>query len=75
MFKLILRASPLVFLSWILVWWLNGLEYSGWILVAFWLFLGFGLRAKDELKPFSFPVAILGVVALAMFFPEYFQEA
>ncbi|PZV85556.1 BASS family bile acid:Na+ symporter [Algoriphagus aquaeductus] len=74
MFKLILRASPLVFLSWILVWWLNGLEDSGWILVAFWLFLGLGFQAKEELKPFSFPVAILGVVALAMFFPQYFQE-
>lgn len=56
------------------MWWFTGLESSGWALVLFWLVLGIGLRSKDSLKAFSFPVSILGVVALAMFFPEYFQE-
>ena len=56
------------------MWWFTGLESSGWALVLFWLVLGIGLRSKDFLKAFSFPVSILGVVALAMFFPESFQE-
>lgn len=54
--------------------WFAGLETSGWTLVLFWLVLGIGLRSKDSLKAFSFPISILGVVTLAMFFPVFFQE-
>lgn len=74
MSKICLSLSPLFLLLWLCVWWFTGLESSGWVLVLFWLVLGIGLRSKDSLKAFSFPVSILGVVALAMFFPEYFQE-
>lgn len=74
MYKLCLSFSPILLLLWLGVWWFAGLESSGWVLVLFWLVLGIGLRSKDALKAFSFPVSILGVVALAMFFPEYFQE-
>ncbi|OYX14834.1 MAG: bile acid:sodium symporter [Algoriphagus sp. 32-45-6] len=74
MSKYFLRISPFLFLIWLGVVWILGLESSGWILVLFWLVLGIGLRSKETLKAFSFPVSILGVVALAMFFPAYFQE-
>ncbi|MFC5192599.1 bile acid:sodium symporter family protein [Algoriphagus aquatilis] len=74
MYKLCLSFSPILLLLWLGMWWFTGLESSGWALVLFWLVLGIGLRSKDSLKAFSFPVSILGVVALAMFFPEYFQE-
>lgn len=74
MSKHFLRISPFLFLIWLGVVWILGLESSGWILVLFWLVLGIGLRSNESLKAFSFPVSILGVVALAMFFPAYFQE-
>ena len=74
MYKLCLSFSPILLLLWLGMWWFTGLESSGWALVLFWLVLGIGLRSKDSLKAFSFPVSILGVVALAMFFPESFQE-
>ncbi|MBC6366569.1 bile acid:sodium symporter family protein [Algoriphagus sp. AK58] len=74
MSKHFLRIAPFVFLIWLGVVGIFGLESSGWILVLFWLVLGIGLRYKSEFKAFSFPVSILGVVALAMFFPTYFQE-
>ena len=74
MYKLCLSFSPILLLLWLGMWWFTGLESSGWALVLFWLVLGIGPRSKDSLKAFSFPVSILGVVALAMFFPESFQE-
>lgn len=60
-----------IWLGWL---WIAGIEDSGFVFVLFWFGLAFGLRFKAELKAFSFPVSILGVVALAMFFPHYFQE-
>lgn len=74
MYKLCLSLSPILLLLWLGVWWFAGLETSGWTLVLFWLVLGIGLRSKDSLKAFSFPISILGVVTLAMFFPVFFQE-
>jgi bile acid:Na+ symporter, BASS family len=74
MSKICLSFSPFLLLLWLGVWWFTGLESSGWVLVLFWLILGIGLRSKENLKAFSFPVSIFGVVALAMFFPHYFQE-
>ena len=47
---------------------------TGLIAVGFFLFLGLYFRANEHLKGFSFSVVIFAVVALAMFFPLYFQE-
>ena len=47
---------------------------TGLIAVGFFLFLGLYFRANEYLKGFSFSVVIFAVVALAMFFPLYFQE-
>ena len=47
---------------------------TGLISVGFFLFLGLFFRGNEQLKGFSFPVVIFGVVALGMFFPNYFQE-
>lgn len=74
MSKYFFRFSPLIFLIWLGVAWFFGLKSSGWALVVFWMVLGIELRSKESLKAFSFPVSILGVVVLAMFFPAYFQE-
>ncbi len=47
---------------------------TGLIAVGFFLFLGLFFRGNQQLKGFSFPIVIFGVVALAMFFPQHFQE-
>jgi len=47
---------------------------TGLIAVGFFLFLGLFFRGNEQLKGFSFSVVIFAVVALAMFFPGYFQE-
>lgn len=74
MFRFFLRISPVLFLIWILIWVLFGLENSGLFLIGFFILLGIGLRSKESLKGLSFPVLIFGVVAAALFFPQYFQE-
>ncbi len=74
MFRFFLRFSLVLFLIWILIWVFFGLEYSGMALIGFFIVLGLGCRSRESLKGFSFPVMIFGIVASAMFFPQYFQE-
>lgn len=74
MLKLSLRLAPIALFIWISIWIFWGIQASGPFLILFWILLGLGFLSKNELKPFSFPVSIFGVVALAMFYPEYFQE-
>jgi bile acid:Na+ symporter, BASS family len=52
----------------------QGISEAGPFLVLFFLFLGIGFQGSQQLKGFSFPVFIFGVVALSMFFPSYLQE-
>lgn len=52
----------------------QGFSHAGPFLILFFLLLGIGFQGFEKLKGFSFPVFIFGVVALSMFFPQYFQE-
>jgi len=52
----------------------NDLVSTGLISIGFFIFLGLYFKGNEHLKGFSFPVVIFGVVALGMFFPQYFQE-
>jgi bile acid:Na+ symporter, BASS family len=54
--------------------WINSFEIAGICLVLVWWSLALGFRLRSELLPYSFPIAILGVVTLALFFPKPFQE-
>lgn len=74
MYRMFLRFSFVLFSVWILLWVFFGLEYSGLALIGFFIFLGIGFRSKESLRGLSFPVLIFGVVATALFFPQYFQE-
>ena len=74
MFHFFLKISPVFLVLWILIWGFFGLQDSGLALIGFFIALGLGCRSRESLKGFSFPVIIFGVVALAMFFPTYFQE-
>lgn len=54
--------------------WINWYVIAGICLVLVWWTLALGFRLRAELMPYSFPIAILGVVTLALFFPKPFQE-
>jgi BASS family bile acid:Na+ symporter len=47
-------------------------QYSGWMLMFFFLSLAIGFRSHHFLKGFSYTVTILAVVSLAMYNPQYF---
>jgi bile acid:Na+ symporter, BASS family len=49
-------------------------EWSGWLLVLFFVSLSFAFRAYPFLKGLSFTVIIFAAVSLAMYHPEYFQQ-
>ncbi len=74
MLKLFFPLAALLFVAWILAWIFFGLEGSGLPLIGFFVSFGLGCRSREALKGFGFPVAIFGVVALSMFYPQYFQE-
>ncbi|GMQ27161.1 bile acid:sodium symporter family protein [Algoriphagus sp. oki45] len=74
MVRLSFLIPILFFLFWLGSFLIVGLEESGYAFVLFWFALAFGLQSKPTWKAFSFPVSILGVVTLGMFFPQYFQE-
>ena len=67
-------AGFLLLFVWIVGLVVPGMENSGLALVGFFGFLAVGFRGKEALKGLSFPVLIFGVVALAMYFPHFFQE-
>lgn len=46
----------------------------GIFLVLFCWTIALGFQFRTEFKPYGFPIAILGVVTLALFFPKPFQE-
>lgn len=73
-FRFSLILSFILFLTWIGLVIFAGLESSGLALVLFFGLLGVGFQGYPHLKGFSFPIFIFGVVWLAMFYPQYFQE-
>jgi BASS family bile acid:Na+ symporter len=48
-------------------------QVCGWALMFFFLSLAIGFRGHPFLKGFTFTVIILGVVSLAMYYPQYFR--
>jgi BASS family bile acid:Na+ symporter len=74
MFRFFLILSLILALLSIPFLWINGYGIAGICLVLVWWVLALGFRLRADLKPYSFPIAILGVVTLALFFPKPFQE-
>lgn len=74
MFRFSLILSLVFLLVSIPFLWINSIEIAGVCLILVWWVLALGFRLRAELMPYSFPVAILGVVTLALFFPKPFQE-
>lgn len=48
-------------------------EWSGWVLMFFFLCLAIGFRGNKVLRGLSFTVVILAVVSLSMYYPQYFK--
>lgn len=74
MFRFFLILSLVLALLSIPFLWMGGYAIAGICLVLVWWVLALGFRLRADLKPYSFPIAILGVVTLALFFPKPFQE-
>jgi BASS family bile acid:Na+ symporter len=47
-------------------------QYSGWLLMGFFVALAFAFRSYDLLRGYSFTIAIFAAVSLAMYYPEHF---
>lgn len=52
----------------------GNLARAGLLVVTFFITIGIGFRGFTMLKEFSFTAMIFGVVALALYYPEYFIE-
>jgi BASS family bile acid:Na+ symporter len=52
----------------------GNLAQAGLLVVTFFITIGIGFRGFTMLKEFSFTAMIFGVVALALYYPEYFNE-
>ncbi|WP_198673031.1 bile acid:sodium symporter family protein [Algoriphagus litoralis] len=74
MSKFFFVAALVLFSVWVLGFVFPLPTYQGIALVGFFSCLALGLNRKESLKGLSFPVLIFGVVALALYFPHYFQE-
>ncbi len=48
-------------------------QWAGWLLMAFFISLALAFRGNRFLKGLSYTVVILGVVSLAMYYPQYFK--
>jgi bile acid:Na+ symporter, BASS family len=47
-------------------------SYTGWMLMACFVFVALGVRQYDSLKGYAFTIAIFATVSLAMYYPQYF---
>lgn len=48
-------------------------QFSGWLLLSFFVSLAIAFRGNKLLRGLSYTVIILGVVSLAMYYPQYFK--
>jgi BASS family bile acid:Na+ symporter len=48
-------------------------QFSGWLLMLFFVSLAIAFRGNKVLKGLSYTVIILGVVSLAMYYPQHFR--
>jgi len=49
-------------------------QFSGWLLMLFFFILAIAFRGNKVLRGLSYTVIILGVVSVAMYYPQYFKN-
>src|SRR3954466_5830461 len=52
----------------------NLYEYAGWSLMLFFVMLAIAFRGNKVLRGLSYTVIILGVVSLAIYYPQHFTS-
>ena len=48
-------------------------QFAGWVLMLFFISLAIAFRDNNVLRGLSYTVIILGVVSIAMYYPQYFK--
>lgn len=71
-YKLFFLAAGLFLISWIVLTMQQMHDWSGWLLMLFFLSLAVAVRGNRLLKGLSFTVVIFATVCIALYHPEYF---
>lgn len=73
-FKILLGLAGLSAALFMLVFFTGGKALLGPLLIAFFIFLAFGVRGNPISKGFSYTIMIFAAVSLSMFYPEPFLQ-
>jgi BASS family bile acid:Na+ symporter len=65
-------ASVLLLTAWVFITLREAHTWGGWLLLLFFLSLAIAFRGHKFLKGLSYTVMIIGVVAFALYYPQYF---
>ena len=66
-------TAAVFLIAWLVVTILQSNEWGGWLLMLFFLSLAIAFRGNRVLKGLSYTLMIIGVVSLAMYYPQYFK--
>lgn len=66
--------AAVLFVAAAVLWYSNQLNFAGWSLALFFLFVSFGFKENVLFKGLSFTAIIFSSVTIAMFHPEYFAK-
>lgn len=73
-YKILLGLSAVSFAAFVVTLLIAGPATSGVLLIATFILLAIAFRGFANLRGFSYTVSIFAAVAVAMFYPGYFQE-
>jgi BASS family bile acid:Na+ symporter len=72
LYRVLLGAAGLLFLLFLLALLTNSKVFRGPLLIAFFIFLAFGVRGNPISKGFSYTIMIFAAVTISMFYPGLF---
>src|SRR5689334_12526956 len=64
--------AAIILVAWGIVTFKQWYDLSGWLLMFFFFSIAFAFQSNSFLKGLSFTMMIIGVVAFAMYHPQYF---
>jgi BASS family bile acid:Na+ symporter len=72
-YRVFYLVAAVVLIAWIFVTIKQSQATAGWALMIFFFCLAIALRGNQLLKGLSYTMMIIGVVCLAMYYPQYFK--
>ena len=72
LYKILLGISGLLLVLFLVAFLLQGKVFTGPLLIAFFIFLAFGVRGNPVSRGFSYTIMIFAAVSVAMFYPGLF---